>query len=253
MLLCTENIEHPTHEHLTAVVLAGGLGMRLRAVVRDRPKVMAHVAGRPFLAYILDQIINAGIKRVLICTGYLADSISTLFGEEYNGVHLVYSREPTQSGTAGALRLALSMIQAFPVLVFNGDSYVHMDFHRFVQFHYSRQSHMTLALARKPCSGSFGLVEVENDGVVKRFSEKVSTGKAEWVNAGIYVMEESIFGSIPQEGVVSLEQEILPKWVGQGLHGYAQEEELFDIGTPSSLAQAQAFFRDHASEALRCS
>ena len=75
MLLGTENIEHPTLEHLTAVVLAGGLGMRLRAVVRDRPKVMAHVAGRPFLAYTLDQIINAGIKRVVICTGYLAQPI----------------------------------------------------------------------------------------------------------------------------------------------------------------------------------
>ena len=244
------NIKQQSVPNLTALILAGGFGTRLRTVVHDRPKVMANVAGRPFLAYILDQIVGAGIKRAVVCTGYLADSISTTLGDEYKGVQLVYSQEPTQLGTAGALRLALSLIQAFPVLVFNGDSYVNIDLHRFVQFHRSRQSHMTLALAKKPCSGSFGLVEVESDGVVKRFSEKIVTGKAEWVNAGIYVMEKSIFGSIPQNGVVSLEREIFPKWVGQGLHGYAQEEELFDIGTPLSFTQAQLYFSEQFSGSL---
>ena len=129
--LYPENIEHRTPEHLTAVILAGGLGLRLRAVVQDRPKVMANVAGRPFLTYVLDQIVSAGIKRAVVCTGFLGDSISTVLNDDYQGLQLLYSHETTPLGTAGALRQALSMVQAFPVLVFNGDSYVNVDLGEF--------------------------------------------------------------------------------------------------------------------------
>ena len=248
--LYPENIEHRTPEHLTAVILAGGLGLRLRAVVQDRPKVMANVAGRPFLTYVLDQIVSAGIKQAVVCTGFLADSISTVLNDDYQGLQLLYSHETTPLGTAGALRQALSMVQAFPVLVFNGDSYVNVDLGEFVQFHCSSQSKMSLVLARKSSSDAFGLVEVEGHGVVKRFSEKVATGKSEWVNAGIYILEKQVLESIPESGAVSLEREILPKWVGQGLHGFAQQEKLFDIGTPSSLSEARCFFEENASRYL---
>ena len=248
--LCTENIENRTPEDLTAVILAGGLGMRLRAVVQDRPKVMANVAGRPFLTYVLDQIVSAGIKRAVVCTGFLASSISTVLNDDYQGLQLLYSHETIPLGTAGALRQALSMIQTFPVLLFNGDSYVNVNLEEFVQFHRSSQSKMSLVLARKSSSDAFGLVEIEECGAVKRFSEKVATGKSEWVNAGIYILEKQVLESIPESRAVSLEREILPKWVGQGLHGFAQQEKLFDIGTPSSLSEAQCFFEEKASRYL---
>jgi len=230
--------------------LAGGLGTRLRSVVQDRPKVMVNVAGRPFLTYVLDQIIRAGIKQAVVCTGYLADSISAVLKDEYKGLKLVYSQEATPLGTAGALRHALSLVHEFPVLVFNGDSYINIELDPFVQFHQSRQSTMTIAIARKTCSGAFGLVEVGDGGVVKRFSEKVSTGKSEWVNAGIYIVEKHVIESIPESGAISLEREVLPKWVGQGLHGYAQQGELFDIGTPASLSEAQHVFSECTSQSL---
>lgn len=235
---------------LTAIVLAGGLGTRLRSVVHDRSKVMANVAGRPFLTYVLDQIVEAGIKRAVICTGYLADSVSAKLNDAYQGLELVYSHETTPLGTAGALRQALSLVQLFPVLVFNGDSYANVDLERFVQLHYARQSTITLALAKKQCSGAFGLVELGEGGIVKRFSEKEVTGKPEWVNAGIYILEKQVIESIPEDQAVSLEREILPKWVGQRLHGYAQQEDVFDIGTPSSLSEAQSIFGESASQSL---
>lgn len=249
-LVRSENIEQQTPSHLTAVILAGGLGTRLRPVVQDRPKVMANVAGRPFLTYVLDQIIRAGIKRAIVCTGYLADSISAVLSHDYQGLQLVYSHETTLLGTAGALRQALSLIKPFPVLVFNGDSYVNVDLERFVQFHYANQSTMTLALAKKQCSRAFGLVEIGEGNVVTRFSEKEATGKPEWVNAGIYILEKQVIESIPEAQAVSLEREILPKWVGRGLHGYAQQEDVFDIGTPSSLSEAQSIFGECASQSL---
>ncbi|MDH5426727.1 MAG: sugar phosphate nucleotidyltransferase [Nitrospirota bacterium] len=248
-LLCARNIEQEFLRQPTCVILAGGLGTRLRPVVHDRQKVMANVAGRPFLTYILDQLVHAGITRAVVCSGYLGDSLSNVLKDEYQGLQLVYSHESTPLGTAGALKQAQPLVENFPVLVCNGDSYVDVDIDRFMAFHASRHSLMTLVLAKKQCSGAFGLVEVEN-GVVKRFSEKESTGRPEWVNAGMYLVEKQIIDSIPESRAVSLEREILPEWVGQGIYGYAQPGELVDIGTPSSWSEAQDVFGGRALKPL---
>ena len=246
----SRNDEHQFVAQLTAVILAGGLGTRLRSVIPDQAKVMANVAGRPFLTYILDQIVRAGIKRAVICTGYLADSISTVLHDDYQGLQLVYSQETKPLGTAGALRNALPLIKTFPTLVLNGDSFVNVDLEQFVQFHFARRCPMTLTLAKKECSGAFGLVELGQDEEVKKFSEKEHTGKSAWVNAGMYLMDKQVIELIPKNQAVSLEQEILPKWVGRGLHGYPQEEELFDIGTPSSLSEAHSHFGEYGANVL---
>ena len=93
---------------ITAAILAGGLGTRLRPVLADRPKVLAEINGRPFLACLLDQLANAGCRSVILCTGYLGEQIYSAFGESYGSLlRLGYSREERPLGTAGALRLAL--------------------------------------------------------------------------------------------------------------------------------------------------
>ncbi len=252
-LFYTDKYRRWTLAGCTAVILAGGLGMRLRSVVQDRSKVMANVAGRPFLTYVLDQIVNAGIKRAVVCTGFLGDSISSVLQNDYRGCQLLYSHEMTPLGTAGALRQALSKVRAFPVLVFNGDSYVDVNLQKFTEFHFSQQSKLSAALTKKSCSGAFGLVELDTQGEVTRFSEKESTGQSEWVNAGVYILEQQIFQSIPEMEVVSLEREILPAWVGRGLHGFTQQGELFDIGTPQSFSEAQSYFAECNSQSVACS
>ncbi len=90
-----------------AVILAGGLGTRLRSVVADRPKVMAEIAGRPFLTFLLDQLLSVAIERVVLCTGYKAELVSSVLGQSYRGLTLDYSEETEPLGTGGALRLAL--------------------------------------------------------------------------------------------------------------------------------------------------
>ncbi len=241
-MLDLKKTEHPSLKRLTAVVLAGGLGTRLRPVVEDRAKVMAIVAGRPFLTYVLDQIVRAGIKRVILCTGHLADSISSTLNHDYQGLQLMYSHEKTPLGTGGALKQVARFEDPFPMLVFNGDSFVNIHLEQLLEFHWTHRSAITLALATKQCSGSFGLVELGEGGVVKRFSEKEATGKSEWVNAGVYLLEQQVIESIPEGQYASFEREILPQWVGNGLYGYAQGEEVFDIGTPSSFSDAQRVF-----------
>ena len=235
--------ESSSGDNLTAVILAGGLGTRLRSVVPDRQKVMATVAGRPFLAYLLDQIAQFGIRQAVVCTGYRANDIPEYFQDEYKGIRLVYSQETQQMGTAGALRLALAFIHTFPALVFNGDSYVDVDIERLLNFHLLQQGVISMALAKKEARGRYGIVEMDHQGLITTFLEKASTHKPEWVNAGIYVMERQVLQSIPDHKAVSLERETFPTWVHKGLFGFAQQGALLDIGTPASLATADAYFR----------
>ena len=108
---------------LTAAILVGGFGTRLRPVVADRPKVLAEVRGRPFLAYLLDQAAAAGLKSVVLCTGYMGDRVQAVFGDTYGELHLTYSQEVVPLGTAGALHLALPLFASAPVLIMNGDSF----------------------------------------------------------------------------------------------------------------------------------
>jgi D-glycero-alpha-D-manno-heptose 1-phosphate guanylyltransferase len=112
---------------ITGVVLAGGLGTRLRPVVKDVPKVLAEVGGRPFLTYILDQLDQAGMREVVLCTGYLAEVIGKTFGHRYKSLTVKYSNEMQPLGTGGALRQALPQCPSDPVMVLNGDSFIDAD------------------------------------------------------------------------------------------------------------------------------
>src|ERR671910_3457055 len=112
---------------LSVAVLAGGLGTRLRPVVSDRPKALAEIHGRPFLAYLLDQLSTAGCSRVVLCTGHLGEQIERAFDKRYRNLQISYSRETRPLGTGGALRLALPDLLSDPVLVMNGDSFCATD------------------------------------------------------------------------------------------------------------------------------
>ena len=108
---------------LAAVVLAGGMGTRLRSLVADLPKVLAPVAGRPFLTYLLDQIADAGIRHVVLSTGHLAEQFDSVIGNRYRDIQIVYAQEEQPLGTGGAIRFACSFTDADQLLVMNGDSY----------------------------------------------------------------------------------------------------------------------------------
>ena len=109
---------------LTAVILVGGRGTRLQPAVSDRPKVLAPVAGRPFLEWVLDQLIDSGIRRVVLCTGHRRQLLNDAFGDHYGDCKIQYSDESQPLGTAGALRRALSQVESNPVLAMNGCSSV---------------------------------------------------------------------------------------------------------------------------------
>jgi histidinol-phosphate phosphatase family protein len=226
---------------MCAVVLAGGLGIRLRSVVGDRPKVLAPVAGRRFLAYLLHQLADAGFEDVVLCTGYLGDQVLDAFGERFRKLNLLYSQEDQPLGTAGALRHALSLIRSETVVVLNGDSYCQADLAGFMSWHHDKRADASVLLTEMPETSRFGAVEADSDGRIRCFGEKNTAGPG-WINAGIYAISKRLLARIPDGVAVSLEHECVPKWIEDGLFAYRGGGRFLDIGTPDSFAEAQVFF-----------
>jgi histidinol-phosphate phosphatase family protein len=222
-------------------LLAGGLGTRLRSAISDRPKVLAQIGTRPFLAYLLDQVAASGCSSVVLCTGYLGEQIESVFGRNYNGLQITYSREPEPLGTGGALRLALPQLDSDWVLVMNGDSYCRIDLSDFWHWHCQRRASASIALARVMCSERYGVVDLDTAARVIAFSEKKNTGPG-WINAGIYFLRRELIESVPPGTTVSLEREIFPHWIERNFYGYRAPGPFLDIGTPEDLATAENFF-----------
>lgn len=227
---------------VTTLILAGGLGTRLRPIIMDRPKVLAPIHGRPYLAYLLDQLHSAGVERAIICTGYMGERVQQTFGESYRGLRLDYATESTPMGTGGALRLAVPKLGYDVAMVFNGDSFVDVDLHALRQFHLRHGSAISMVLSQVKDSRRYGMVTLSCDDRVQEFQEKGSEGGEGWINAGVYLMQRSVLESAPTDTPSSLERDILPRYLGAGLMGFRCHGKFLDIGTPDSYAEASAFF-----------
>lgn len=237
---------------ITAVILAGGQGTRLRAVLADRPKVLAPVCGRPFLSYLLDQWERAGGRRVVLCTGFKADQVYTEFGESYHNLSLTYSEEEEPLGTGGALRLAMGCGVSDPVLVMNGDSFIHADFNKFYQWLTAGGREAGIILAQVQDAGRYGKVLLGENGLIQDFEEKKPGSGAGWISAGVYLLTHQVVCSIPLGRPYSLEQELFPGLSGRTLFGYQSGGAFIDIGTPESWQRAEHFFSRLEKEALVC-
>ncbi len=227
---------------ITAAILAGGLGTRLRSVVANRPKVLAEIQGHPFLAYLLDNLAAQGVREVVLCTGYLGEQIRAAFGEAWGPLRLWYSHEETPLGTGGALRLALPLIKSDTLLVLNGDSFCPVSLPEIYQWHRARGARVTLVLTRVSDSSRFGRVEVNPNGLIREFTEKDASGSPGWINAGIYLIQRLLLQMIPNWGAVSLEREMFPAWQRWGMYGYCAQTRFLDMGIPEAYKSAAEFF-----------
>jgi NDP-sugar pyrophosphorylase family protein len=212
-------------------------------VVQDRPKVLAEVNGKPFLSHLLDLIGSAGIHRTVICAGYKSEQVVAEFGERFGRLALSYSVESSLLGTGGALRLALPLVRSDPVLVMNGDTYFDADLRRFHDWHFSTGAQNSILLAHRDDTSRYGRVQTDDAGALTRFHEKAQAAGPGWISAGIYLISHRLIQTIPVDQVVSLEQDIFPRWVGRGLYGLRSSGKFIDIGTPVSYRQAGVFMR----------
>ncbi|MFM7148277.1 MAG: sugar phosphate nucleotidyltransferase, partial [Gemmataceae bacterium] len=182
---------------VAAAILAGGMGTRFQPVRMDIPKILAPVAGRPFICYQLDQLADAGFEEVILLTGHLAEEVRRELGEVYRGMRLIHCEEKTPLGTGGAIRSALAWVRKRPLLVLNGDSFVEFKPEELFRFHSSRKMAISLVLAKVDDTSRFGRVSLDKEGMVTNFHEKIKNSGPGQINAGVYMIQPFVQESIP--------------------------------------------------------
>jgi D-glycero-alpha-D-manno-heptose 1-phosphate guanylyltransferase len=222
------------------IILAGGLGTRLRGVLGNLPKSLAPIGNKPFLDYLLRFIVKQGFKDVIITTGYGSEAIKRYFGNgSVVGLRIDYTCEKELLGTGGAIKLAETMIDSDDFIVMNGDTYLEVDLDEMLRFHKARGALATMALAHKENTSRYGSVRIDKDNKVITFIEKDDEGRSRYINGGMYVFRKEILGCIPANKAFSLEREVLPTLVGKGLYGFPGEGYFIDIGIPEDYEKAK--------------
>jgi D-glycero-alpha-D-manno-heptose 1-phosphate guanylyltransferase len=221
-----------------AVVLAGGRGERLQSVVPDLPKPMAPVGGRPFLEYILDRLVDAGLTEVILSVGYKAEVIEEHFGQAYRSLQIRYSRESYPLGTGGAMALALTGDDSSPALVLNGDTLVDIDYPALMAWYVQTPTQVAIVLRHVPDVSRYGAVVLLGERVVE-FQEKGQQGPG-LVNAGVYIVGPKIFSQYGSREHFSFETDILQPYCRElEPRAFVTQGYFIDIGTPSDYERAQ--------------
>lgn len=221
------------------IVLAGGLGTRLRAVVPDLPKPLAPVAGRPFLAHLLDMYAERGLRRAILATGYGADLIREAIGTRWNGMEVVYSQEQAPLGTGGAIALALTHVAGDGVHIGNGDTFLRYAPDALERATRALGCPIGIALAHVADIGRYGAVGVDGQGRVTGFAEKGGSG-AGLINAGSYFLSADGMRMLPTHGGFSFETAVLQPAAAAGqVAACPDTRDFIDIGVPDDYARAQ--------------
>ena len=224
---------------MQALILAGGEGTRLRPLTYTVPKPVVPLAGRPHVAYVIDWLVRHGVDDVVVSCGHLAEGMRRALAELEPGVEIRYAEEPDARGTAGAIRFAEDMLgERF--LVLNGDVLCDLDLTALMEQHERTRARATIALYPVEDPSGYGLVHRRDDGEITEFLEKPSPEQIDTdeINAGAYLLERSVLERIPPERAVSIEREVFPELIGDGLFGIRLEGYWIDIGTPDRFLEA---------------
>ena len=223
------------------IILAGGFGTRLRDVVADVPKPMAPVAGRPFLAWLLDRLAAQGMRRCILATGYMAEVIEREIGTQWSGMDIVHSVETTPLGTGGAIRQAAGLLQGGCAHVLNGDTWLAYSTAALEQATTQAGAAIGIALAHVDDVGRYGAVETR-DGMVAGFREKGGIGNG-WINAGCYFLGAAAIAALPDAETFSFESDVLLPMAAAGkVCAWTETSDFIDIGVPEDYRRAQQQF-----------
>jgi mannose-1-phosphate guanylyltransferase len=224
---------------MQAVILVGGEGTRLRPLTSTVPKPVVPLVDRPFISFMLEWLKAHGVDDVIMSCGFLATSVRNVLGDGSGlGIRLRFVEEPDPRGTAGALKYAESLLDE-RFLMLNGDVLTDIDLSAQLAQHEATGATATLALVPVADPTNYGLVHVNDDRSVRDFLEKPSPDAIDTnlISAGAYVLERSILDLVPAERNVSIEREIWPRLVDNGLYAFTSESYWLDIGTPDRYLQ----------------
>jgi NDP-sugar pyrophosphorylase family protein len=202
---------------------------------------MSSIDGRPFLELLLRQLRRHGFQRVILAVGYQREVIYSHFGETAFGLKLTYSAESSPLGTGGALRNALGAVESETALIMNGDSYTDVDLSRFGAEHDEAKADASVVVVPADGRGDCGSVSIRENGDLDSFDEKTGTLGARYINAGIYLIARRMLSEGPPGIQISLEKELLPRWLENGarIRAFVHPGVCIDIGTPERFQGAQ--------------
>jgi len=228
---------------IDVAILAGGLGTRLRGVIGETPKVLAPVAGKPFIDHLFAWLKGFDARRIVLCLGFRAEMVIehvALYPPE--GLEIVTVIEPKPMGTAGGLRFAREKFRSDPVLVMNGDTFVDADLGAFVGAHYQSRGDASILATTVPSMARYGRLDFDTTGMIRRFAEKdpADTGPGP-INAGLYLFSAGWLDQLAAGSAESLERDVFAASAPGSFRAIPAGSAAFiDIGTPESLADADA-------------
>lgn len=224
---------------MQAILLAGGLGTRLRSVVSDRPKPMALIGDKPFMEYVVHELSRHGITDIIFAVGYKGSMVEEYFGDgsgftapDGTKIRVRYAYEEELLGTAGAIRNAGRLVTEDRFFVLNADTFYQIDYGKLVRLQEEMSLDMALVLRQVPDVSRYGQAVLAGKRLVG-FNEKTTDPRPGTINGGVYLMTRALLEDIP-EGKVSLENQMIPKWLGENraLGGMVNDGYFIDIGVP---------------------
>lgn len=216
---------------MDVIILTGGKGTRLRSKIKDIPKTMADVNGKPFLEWTLEWLSKFNVKNVILAVGYKKEYIKEYFGDKYQNIKIIYSEEDEPLGTGGAIKKALMRSSEKNVIAMNGDVFARVDLEKIFEQHVKSDSIMTIAIKEMYNFDRFGVVKFENDRITK-FEEKKYVEKG-FMNTGVYVINRNIFDNKINQDSFSIENDYLNKYVASDkISPFIYDGQFVDIGIP---------------------
>ncbi|MBC8046391.1 MAG: nucleotidyltransferase family protein [Fimbriimonadaceae bacterium] len=224
-----------------AIVLAGGYGTRLQSVIADIPKPMAPVAGKPFLKFVLDYLIEQNIKHCVLAVGHKREVIINYFGGLYKDLKISYSKEDEPLGTGGGIKQALEKIKGDVCFILNGDTFFKVDLAQLSEFHTEKKAGLSIALKPMTNFDRYGTVEIDANNKVIQFREKKYVREG-LINGGLYCMNKNF---LPKKlkNKFSLEKDVLEQEITKGkIFGLINNNYFIDIGIPDDYEKAKNDF-----------
>lgn len=222
-----------------AIILAGGMGTRLKEVISDSPKSMAPVNGRPFLEYVLDYLDRWGLRRVILSVGYQSDLIIRHFGNHYKSMEIEYAIEEEPLGTGGAILNALRHVQGFSTFIFNGDTYFDVNLQRLDDFRRIKEADLCIAIRFEIEPARFGILEFDNNNRITGFVEKPVGLDEGYINGGAYIVRKDYLLRFGLPEKFSFEKDFLQKYyTTEEFYGMRCFSYFRDIGVPEDYQKA---------------
>ena len=230
----------------TAIILAGGMGTRLKTIISDLPKPMAPIMNVPFLTYQLNYLKHFGIKKVIFSVGYLSEKIIAHYNQSFENISIEYSIEKNPLGTGGGIRMAMSNLNEDLVLILNGDSFFDLDLKQFYNLHLEQKAEFSLALRYVNNSERYGNIEFNSSNQITSFIEKNQLNQSGYINAGVYILSKKLYLQNTKPNInFSIEKDFFEKQLNQLIiKGFEFKDYFIDIGIPEDYLKAQDDFKE---------